>query len=597
MFGCAAQRPERTQARAGAAAPPLTVHAVPDRQPLDGDFTVRAREPGGVWRDVGVYLADVDFLTPSETGLVTLDASGPVEVAVTRTDGTMQSARVRPSRYGISPRLSDGGRTATFTLPRPLDVSFEPDGDTLHNVHVFVSPPEAAEPRPAGRVISFGPGVHELPGDHVLRVGGNTTVVLAGGAVLRGAIKVVGSHVTIQGHGVIDPTPVFDPKDGPPTIDVTGHADVGIRDVTILNSVGSGVLLVKARRVTIARLRMINAARWTDGIDIVAGSEDVLIEDSFLRTADDSVAVYGSTPWGVLGSTRGVTVRNSVLWPDVAHAVLVGTHGDPHGRDAIEHLLFSDLDVLEHDENSPLYQGALAVNAGDHVNAGDIQFENVRIDRISLGRMFDVRVFLNPDYNSVPGTGVHDVLYRNVSYGGTADMTSRVAGYDGQRRVRGVTFENVRRDGRLLGRGDVAVGDDADGVVFGAAPRSVMRDDDDPIVRYRGRWRVESAAGAAGGTQHVTASASASAVVTFRGHQARLYGALSPDGGAATVQVDGGRRHTIDTYAPVARMRELWLDTGRLARGRHVIRIRSTASRNRLSSGRRVALDRVEVVP
>ena len=48
-------------------------------------------------------------------------------------------------------------------------------------------------------------------------------------------------------------------------------------------------------------------------------SSNILVDGAFLRTSDDSIAVYATTPWIGHGSTRGVTVRNTTLWADVAH--------------------------------------------------------------------------------------------------------------------------------------------------------------------------------------------------------------------------------------------------------------------------------------
>ena len=54
---------------------------------------------------------------------------------------------------------------------------------------------------------------------------------------------------------------------------------------------------------------------------------DWLVDDVFLRTSDDCLAFYNHR-WWFWGGTSNLTVQNSILWADVAHAINVGGHGD-----------------------------------------------------------------------------------------------------------------------------------------------------------------------------------------------------------------------------------------------------------------------------
>ena len=80
--------------------------------------------------------------------MVIFDAEGPVEVAVTRTAGVMRLGSRPPPL--LRDHTGDGpdGKTATFTLSSPLDVSFEADGDILRNVHVFAGAVAEGVPLP-----------------------------------------------------------------------------------------------------------------------------------------------------------------------------------------------------------------------------------------------------------------------------------------------------------------------------------------------------------------------------------------------------------------------------------------------------------------
>lgn len=180
---------------------------------------------------------------------------------------------------------------------------------------------------------------------------------------------------------------------------------------------------------------------------------DVEIDDCFLRTSDDCLAFYNHR-WGFWGDTRNITVRNTVLWADVAHPVNIGGHGDdmsPEGE-TISNILCEDIDILECRESQPDYQGCLAISCGDNNTVRDVAFRNIRVEDVQLSRLFNFSVLYNAKYNRVPGRGIHNVLVENVSYQGQSYQLnpSVLKGYSSDRLLSGVVFRNVRLNGQLL---------------------------------------------------------------------------------------------------------------------------------------------------
>jgi pectate lyase len=582
---------------AQAAQAQIVTYPAPSGQPLNAEYSVMVREPGGSWQALDEYRVTVGLDPKSDSTMVAFDTSGPVEVSITKTSGTIGTACVRPRRLGIVPAISADGKSATFTLPRPLKVSFEVDGDRQHNVQLFANPIELYVPSAgAKRLIYYGPGTHTIPGDHVLYVPSNTIVYLAGGAVVQGSLQIQNAHdVVIRGRGIL----TLPENNGPSAVIRLTHASrVGIRDITVIASHVSGIDIYNSSQITIANLKEINFDRWSDGIDVQASSE-VLVDDSFLRTSDDSIAVYASRA-GFVGSTRDVSVRNTSLWADVAHTVLIGTHADPNRSDVIEQIAFQNIDILEDNEDSDLYQGTMAVNAGDNVSVRNVRFDHVRVDDFSLDQLLNVKVFLNPDYNTKPGLAVSGIFFRDVSYNGSGSLTSQIAGYDSWRLVSNVVFENLVENGLTVlsaVAGNIAVGPYATGIVFRRQPRTVRRNDGNKkLIRYRGLWKRKAAAGFAYGDGHIASKAGSRMSFVFRARQARIYGLTSPAGGRARVFVDGKLCANLDTYSTRWRTRQILFDTGVLARGKHRVELRVTGKRDALSSGAAIALDSVEIV-
>lgn len=562
-------------------------------EPLSSLYTVQVRPPGGRWQAVDVYQAAIDEADPTVSAVALLSTGGPVQVRVSLRTGRMRTAAVEPASAGISATVGTGGTTATFSLRGPANISFEPDGDRRHNLQLFANPLDSGRPRATkGRhVIAFAAGVHDLPGDHTLRVPSDTTVYLAPGALVRGRLAVTpGAHdVVVRGGGVIDPSPYFDPSGPSAGVLVDRASRVGIRDVTILRGQNGGVTIAGSHDVTVSNVKEINADRYSDGVDI-GSSTDVLVEGCFFRTSDDSIALWATNPFVSTGSTRNVTVRDSVLWPDVAHGILVGPYGRPDGSDVIENLTVEDVDVLEQDVAQSLYQGAIGLEAGDSLTERHLVFGDVRIERVSEGEALDVHVYRNPNENKTAGRAIDDVLFRDVTVPGGA--LSSIGGYGVGQGVTDVLFETLRRDGTVAGSaaaGGVEIEPFASGVVFEPRPAVARWGSDHAGLAFSGRWAR------AGGARRATARGAA-LTVRFTGTEAILRGPVGAGGGLAAVTVDGVARGRVDAYASQATANAVLFDTGALAPGAHTVTVRVQGGRNALSAGVAVALASVQVV-
>jgi hypothetical protein len=59
--------------------------------------------------------------------------------------------------------------------------------------------------------------------------------------------------------------------------------------------------------------------------------------------------------------------------------------------EVIENLTFRNIDILEHDEDDPIYQGCMTVDCGDKNQVRNILFEDIRVENIQEGRLFYVK--------------------------------------------------------------------------------------------------------------------------------------------------------------------------------------------------------------
>lgn len=412
--------------------------------PHNDDFTVKVRTIGGEWQDLFEYNVQVDMDRPQDASMVQFDMDEPVEVMVKKNNGYFSQVDIRPLRHNIA--YDRKGNTILFRMDEPRYLSLEFDGDRLHNLHLFANPMQKeVYEESKGNVIYFGPGVHrpdDLPNNQI-RIKSNTVVYLAPGAVVRAKLLIDhAENVRIIGRGILD-----HPIRG---IEVTDSRNVEIDGVTVVNPDHYTVFGGGSSDITIRNLKSFSIKGWSDGIDLMC-CRNVTIDNVFMRNSDDCIALYNHR-WHWKGGSSDIDVSNSVLWADIAHPINIGGHGDPDNEEGevIERLKFKNIDILEHDEDDPPYRGAMCVVLGDNNIARDILFEDICVESIQEGMLFHLEVQFNPKYNKTPGKKIENVTFRNISYSGYGESKSLIKGYDKERTVSHITFENVLVNGEKL---------------------------------------------------------------------------------------------------------------------------------------------------
>lgn len=416
----------------------ITTFPISDSIPHNDNFTVKVRTAGGQWQDLYEYEALVDMHNATKSSMVYFDFKGTVEFEITYNRGTVHSARIRPLSYGFEPSIE--GNTLRFSLSKPSNLSIEVNGDIFHNLQIFTNSPETYKPNPKDKsVIYFGPGFHKVKGN-VLHVPTGKTVYLAGGAVLNASIHCDSvKNVRICGRGI-----VYKAEDG---VGVNYSDQIKIEDLVFLNPNHYTVSSGQSTNLTIKNIRSFSAKGWGDGIDLFSNN-NVLIDGVFMRNSDDCIAIYGHR-WGFYGDCKNVTVQNATLWADVAHTILIGTHGnsEPGKAETIENIKFNNIDILNHDEPQINYQGCMSINVSDENLARNIYFENIRVEDFEQGQLINLRVTYNKKYAKAPGRGIENVFFKNVSYNGKNANLSIIEGYSEERGIKNVVFEGLKING------------------------------------------------------------------------------------------------------------------------------------------------------
>lgn len=418
----------------------LKVYPAPEGSILNNDFTIKVRKTGQKWQEIPTYLVKVQAVnglkrSEEDASVSYFDFEGEVEVLVSYNKGQIDTAKIRPSSHGIEHQRE--GNTIIFKLGEPRNLSIEINGDIFHNLHLFANPIDKYIPdNNDNDLIYFGAGVHKIKDDKLIIPSGKT-VYLDGAALLKFRLVVDNAkNVKILGRGMVCHTV----KHG---IEISNSKNVLIEGVFATQcSVGG------SDSVTIRNVKSISYYGWGDGMNVFA-SNNVLYDRVFCRNSDDCTTVYG-TRKGYEGGCKNITMQNSVLWADVAHPIFIGIHGNSDNPEILENLNYVNIDILDHRESQIDYQGCMAINAGDNNLIRNVRFEDIRIENFRKGQLLNVRIFYNPKYCKAPGRGIEDVLFKDITYTGNNAEISMIAGYDENRKVKNIRFENLNINGQVI---------------------------------------------------------------------------------------------------------------------------------------------------
>ena len=432
-----------------------------------GETLSTAYEVWAVGKKVDVYTARV--LDPPFAGkqwdyggnysFANFDVSGGVTLRIT-SPRSLRNTVVRPQSPAVKVELADE-HTLLLALDGPRKLSIEPDGKK-GPLLLFANPLEKKPPqaKDAG-VIYFGPGIHKVG---LITVRDNQTLYFAGGAVVHGAIAARGAHIRICGRGILDGSD-YEWRKGPHpyTIGIYG-ADVELNGITVRGSPHWTIVPRGSRHVTIRNVKLCNSrVQNDDGIN-PCNSQDVRIDDCFIRSDDDCVALKGLDLKGENNHVEGIVVENSILWCDRARIFLLGHESR---AEFMRQVTLRNLDIV-HFSMTPFL-----LEPGEDMRLEDVRVEDVRVYGEGQGELVRLKPVVNQYMRKqVPGF-IRNVHFKDLQVYGKAGLYQvQVAGADAEHDVRKVTFEDVSILGvPLVGNSPhVSVGPHVAGVQFRVSP-------------------------------------------------------------------------------------------------------------------------------
>ena len=356
-------------------------------------YSVRANNTHR-WTTQTQYLCD-----QIPVGMFDMAGATPVEITLPL---DVTNVTVRPLSSGITAQRN--GKKITFTINEPGQYSVEYNNNIKNTVLIFANPVETFSGD-----ITLETGIYEqnfdVPAGHTLH--------LKQGAVIRGSVR-LNSGSKIVGRGIIDGSHLDDwvliGHKATLPIEMYNASNVEINGISIFDPNAWTIQILDSSNVTIRNLKIISSRCNSDGISIQS-SNNVTIENSFLRTWDDGIVVKNYTA----KDSHAITARNCLLWTDLAQSLEIGveTNKGKRANPKIYDVTFENLTVLH-----ALHKAPISIHNGDNAEISDITFRNITVEDYQSG-MGDGWNYLIDITNLTGGAMGGDPSWTNVTARGS----------------------------------------------------------------------------------------------------------------------------------------------------------------------------------
>lgn len=323
-----------------------------------------------------------------------------------------------------------------FSLDNPANLSVEVNKNLKRPLFIFANPLEKSIPdKNNPDVIFYEKGKVHTPG--IVMIKSNQTVYIEGGAIVRGSFMTdKGKNIKIMGRGIIDNS-MYKSQQARP-VEINECEDVLLEGFIINESRHWTCASFASKNVEYQNIKIVSDNDVDDGIDIV-GSQNVLVDNCFIRTKDDCIAIKAGityyTKFFSGANVDNITIQNSVMWNGIwGNGLEIGFETR---ADTIKNITFKNCDLI-HVEGP---EGTFTIHNGDRAVVKNVIYEDIRVED-SRGWLIDFKI-LSSRYSRDKTRGlIENVSFKNITVEGDVFPYSQLLGYDETYRIKGVTLEN-----------------------------------------------------------------------------------------------------------------------------------------------------------
>lgn len=424
---------------------------------------------------------------------LSLATDEPIEFEITP-NKPFENVIIRPKSLGIKPVIKDG--KITFTLNKNAYFTVEVYGRN-NALHIFADPiTEYNIDKNDKNVIYYGKGEHEV-GEIVLK--SNQTLFLDEGAVVCACIKAIDAdNIKILGNGILDNShnkevilyecneenndTAVNNATREHTVQIEYCNNVQINGITIRDSLVYNIRPIGCKNLNISNVKIIGCWRYnSDGIDM-HNCEDVLIDNCFIRTFDDSICVKGFDCYyegdvekavheamyrngKAYDVFKNTVVRNCTIWNDWGKCLEIGAETR---AEEIYNITFENCDIIH------VVAGVLDSYNIDYADVHDVIYQNINVEYddvipTCVYQNKDKEEYINTDTNVIPNlicvlTDYHheysaggtrrgksrNITFKNINLFGRQRPKMLFGGYDAEHKTENIVVENLYWNGKKI---------------------------------------------------------------------------------------------------------------------------------------------------
>jgi hypothetical protein len=358
--------------------------------------------------------------------------SGSATITVTKLSSSATSCTLRPGGTVLTPTLSGGNASISYTISSQQKTSIEfSDDPTLNHaclvdcegtptsvidttaLHIYTIPPPggtradsiAVNNIPVGTTgISFSPGVKYKVGKWTIP-SGVTQVYYWGGTFVSGYMYSTAGNKLINGFGIVSGSGYpwhyggSDYNSWDKLIEIHGTNTISVQNVTFADATAPNILISGASPV----INRINIIAWNynnDGVTYVGGSGVFTVENSFLRTHDDTFVPF----------VNNCVFYNNIVWQLSGKTVQLG-----YVPQSLSNFVISNNDVIHDEASNPLSNIGFVGSDYTGISSGAVTISNFVISNNTFEtpilRFIDLRSHLDISQ-------VQPVIYKNFVISG-----------------------------------------------------------------------------------------------------------------------------------------------------------------------------------
>ena len=425
---------------------------------------------------------------------VSLETDEPLNFEI-KPKNPFKNVIIRPLSLGIEPEVSEDG-VISFTLDKNAYFTVEPYGRN-NALHIFADPISAYDiDKNSEDVIYYGTGEHDVGVINLIR---NQTLFFDEGAVVYACVRAMDAeNIKIIGRGILDNSHnkeeilfeynaenndcAIDNAKREHTVQIEYCTNIEIDGITIRDSLVYNIRPIGCENLHISNVKIIGCWRYnSDGIDM-HNCIDVLIENCFIRTFDDSICVKGfdcNYEGNVKDEVRkaiyrngkaydvfkNVVVKDCVIWNDWGKCLEIGAETR---AEEITNIVFENCSIIH------VTGSVLDCYNIDYADVHDVIYSNIDVEyddiimEASIQSNDDERyINNNPNYSpnlicvitdyhhEYSAGGVrrgkcHDIKFENIKLLGKYEPKCLFKGYDEEHKTKDIVIENIYWNGKLL---------------------------------------------------------------------------------------------------------------------------------------------------